>query len=124
MLIATVGDFSHNTVQIFHVDGTLHNLQIKVVSYTIQPTHVAPDGVQSVAQSIIRQLSREAPIVSTGDARIQSGFSYQGKLWLAFDDGYSIVADTKSRSCIRLVEIDTITNRVLQDFDIGALASS
>ena len=124
MLIATVGDFSHNTVQIFHVDGTLHNLQIKVISYTIQPTHVAPDGVQSVAQSIIRQLSREAPIVSTGDARIQSGFSYQGKLWLAFDDGCSIVADTKSRSCIRLVEIDTITNRVLQDFDIGALASS
>jgi hypothetical protein len=103
LLIATVGDFSHNTVQIFHVDGTLHNLQIKVISYTIQPTHVAPDGVQSVAQSIIRQLSREAPIVSTGDARIQSGFSYQGKLWLAFDDGCYIVADKKSRSFISLV---------------------
>ena len=29
-----------------------------------------------------------------------------------------------SRSCIRLVQIDTITDRVLQDFDIGALASS
>ena len=124
LLIATVGDFSHNTVQIFHVDGMLHHLQIKVISYTILPTHVAPDGVQFVAQSIIRQLSREAPIVSTGDARIQSGSSYQGKLWLAFNDGCFIIADTKSRSCIRLVEIDTITNRVLQDFDIGALASS
>ncbi|MGB6672591.1 MAG: hypothetical protein WBE34_09165, partial [Candidatus Nitrosopolaris sp.] len=105
-------------------DGTLHNLQIKVISYPIQPTHVAPDGVQSLAPSIIRQMSGEEPMISTGDARIQSGSSYQGKLWLALNDGCFIIADTKSRSCIRLVEIDTITNRVLQDFDIGALASS
>jgi hypothetical protein len=69
-------------------------------------------------------MSGEEPTVSTGDARIQSGSSYQGKLWLAFNDGCFIIADTKSRSCIRLVEIDTITNRVLQDFDIGAVASS
>jgi hypothetical protein len=124
LLIATAGDFGHNAIQIFHVDGTLHNLQLKVISYPIQPTHVAPDGVQSVAPSIIRQMSGEEPTVSTGDARIQSGSSYQGKLWLAFNDGCFIIADTKSRSCIRLVEIDTITNRVLQDFDIGAVASS
>ena len=114
LLIVTAGDFGHNAIQIFHVDGTLHNLQIKVISYPIQPTHVAPAGVQSVAQSM----------VSTGDARIQSGSSYQGNLWLAFNDGCFIIADTKSRSCIRLVEIDTITNKVLQDFDFGALASS
>jgi hypothetical protein len=124
LLIGTAGDFGHNTIQIFHVEGTLHNLQIRVISYPIQPTHVASDGVQSVAQSIIGQMSREEPMISTGDARIQSGSSYQGKLWLAFNDGCFIIADTKSRSCIRLVEIDTITNRVLQDFDIGALASS
>lgn len=124
LLIATAGDFGHNTIQIFHVDGTLHNLQIKVISYPIQPTHVAPDGVESVAQSIFRQMSSEEPTVSTGDARIQSGSTYQGKLWLAFNDGCFVIADTKSRSCVRLVEIDTITNRVLQDFDIGALASS
>jgi len=124
LLIATTGDFGHNAIQIFHVDGTLYDLQIKVISYKIQPTHVAPEGVQSVAQSNIRQTSREEPLVGTGDARIQSGSSYQGKLWLAFNDGCFIIADTKSRSCIRLVEIDTITNRVLQDFDIGTLASS
>jgi hypothetical protein len=124
LLIATAGDFGHNTIQIFHFEGTLHNLQTKVVSYPIQPTHVAPEGVQSGAPSIIRQMSREEPMVSTGDARIQSGSSYQGKIWLALDDGCFIIADTKSRSCMRLVEIDTITNRVLQDFDIGALASS
>lgn len=124
LVIATAGDFGHNAIQIFHVDGTLYDLQIKVISYKIQPTHVAPDGVESVAQSNIRQMSKEEPMVSTGDARIQSGSSYQGKLWLAFNDGCFVIADTKSRSCIRLVEIDTITNRVLQDFDIGALASS
>ena len=64
LLVATAGDFGHNAIQIFHVDGTLHNLQIKVTSYPIQRTHVAPDGVQPRAHSIIRQISRDKPVVS------------------------------------------------------------
>jgi hypothetical protein len=78
--------------------------------------------VQSTRQQITTE---EEPRVSTGDARIQSAAWYQGKLWLAFNDGcFIIIGDTKSRSCIRLIQIDTITNKVIQDFDIGALASS
>ncbi|MDP9288120.1 MAG: hypothetical protein M3P08_07975 [Thermoproteota archaeon] len=76
-----------------------------------------------MAQSI-RQITREESRISTGDARLVSATWYQGKLWLAFNDGCFIIGETKSRSCIRLVQIDTITNSVLQDFDVGARASS
>jgi hypothetical protein len=126
LLIATVGDFNQNNVQVFYIDGPLYNLHISTVSYVIQDTHVAPDGIQPVVQSTRQQITtEEEPRVSTGDARIQSAAWYQGKLWLAFNDGcFIIIGDTKSRSCIRLIQIDTITNKVIQDFDIGALASS
>src|SRR5207245_4169500 len=93
------------------------------ISYFIQATHVAPDGVQSIAQTI-RQITSGEPRISTGDARLVSGAWYQGKLWLAFNDGCFMIDDTKSRSCIRLVQIDTTTNSVMQDFDVGIRASS
>jgi hypothetical protein len=135
LLISTAGDFNHDKLQLLYIDGpSLYNLHIRTISYVIQDTHVAPDGIQSTEQSTTttRQqttstaatTAAEEPKVSTGDARIQSAIWYQGKLWLAFNDGCFINGDTKSRSCIRLIRIDTITNRVIQDFDIGALASS
>ena len=121
LLIATAGDFNHDKLQVLYIDGpSLYNLHIRTISYDIQDTHVAPNGIQSIEQST----TTKEPKVSTGDARIQSAIWYQGKLWLAFNDGCFINGDTKSRSCIRLIKIDTTTNRVIQDFDIGALASS
>ena len=125
LLIATVGDFNHNNVQVFYIDGPLYNLHIKLISYPIQGTHIAPDGIQPLAQPTRQQISiEEEPRVGTGDARIQSAAWYQGNLWLAFNDACFIPGDTRSRSCIRLIQADTITNKVIQDFDIGALASS
>lgn len=109
MFIASVGDFNHTNVQVFHIDidGPLNNLHIGLVSYFIYSTHVPPDGIQSMAQSI-RQITREEHSISTGDARLESAAWYQGKLWLAFNDGCFIIGDTKSRSCIRLVQIENL----------------
>jgi hypothetical protein len=46
---------------------------------------------------------------------------HQGKLWVAFNDGYFANGDVKSRSCIRFIQLDTTTNnRVTQDFDVAA----
>ncbi len=57
-----------------------------------------------------------------GDARIQSAAWFQGKLWLAFDDGCTPPGDNQTRSCFRLTEIDTAVfpMMVKQDFDVGA----
>ena len=121
--IATVGDFGGNTLHVFYIDGPLYELRTRVLLYHIQETHVPPNGVQYLAHHI-RKFTSEEPRINTGDTRILSGTSYQGKLWLTFNDGCFIAGDSNSRSCIRLVQIDTITNEVLQDFDVGTLASS
>jgi hypothetical protein len=124
LLIATVGDFNHNKAEVFYIDGPLYNLHINLVSYPILDSHVASDGLQPTTQSTTQITIGKYPQVSTGDARIQSAIWYQGRLWLAFNDGCFIAGDTKSRSCVRLIEVNTVTGKVLQDFDIGALASS
>jgi hypothetical protein len=102
----------------------LYDLHINLVSYPIQDGHLAPDGLQPTIQSVTQISIGKYPKVSTGDARIQSAVWYQGRLWLAFNDGCFVVGDTKSRSCVRLIEVDTVTSKVIQDFDIGAVGSS
>jgi hypothetical protein len=124
LLIATVGDFNHTNAQAFYIDGPLYDLHINLVSYPIQDGHLAPDGLQPTIQSVTQISIGKYPKVSTGDARIQSAVWYQGRLWLAFNDGCFVVGDTKSRSCVRLIEVDTVTSKVIQDFDIGAVGSS
>ncbi len=134
LLIVTVGDLNYNKVQVLYVDGPIYNLYIKSKSDYIQTTHVPPDGIEpetnkendqccNSSSSTSSDLAKEHK-VSTGDARIQSAAWYQGKLWLAFNDGCFVEGDTKSRSCIRLIQLDTIFNRIGQDFDVAAAGSS
>jgi hypothetical protein len=62
--------------------------------------------------------------VHTGDARMQSPIWDKGKLWFALNIGCFINGDTQSRSCIRIIEFDTNTSKVLLDFNIGNLGAS
>jgi hypothetical protein len=124
LLMATVADFNHTNVQVFYIDGPLYDLHINSVFYPIQDSHVPSDGLQPTIQSTTQITSGKYPKVSTGDARIQSAVWYQGRLWLAFNDGCFVVGDTMSRSCVRLIEVDTVTSKVIQDVDIGAVGSS
>ena len=62
--------------------------------------------------------------VHTGDARVQSPIWYKGKLWLALNVGCFINGDTQSRSCIRIIQIDTQTPEVLLDFNIAHIGAS
>ncbi len=66
------------------------------------------------------QLGTSATL-DTGDNRVQDAVWFQGKLWLAFDDGCIPLSDIQVRSCFRVVEIDTQASppQVLQDFDVG-----
>jgi hypothetical protein len=124
LLIATVDDFNRTNAQVFYIDGPLYDLHINLVFYPIQDSHVPSDGVQPTIQSTTQITIGKYPKVSTGDARIQSAVWYQGRLWLAFNDSCFVGGDTKSRSCVRLIEVDTVTSKVIQDFDIGAVGSS
>ena len=60
----------------------------------------------------------------SGDAGVQSPIWYKGKLWFALNVGCFINGDTQSRSCIRVIEVDTNSSKVLLDFNIGHIAAS
>jgi hypothetical protein len=124
ILITSVGDFDHNNLQVFYVNGPVSNLSIRPLSITIQTSHVPPDGIQPTAASSSATQQSEGPEVGTGDSRVQSALWYQGILQLAFNDGCYVNNDTKSRSCIRLIQLNTNTGKIMQDFDVGAPGSS
>lgn len=138
LIIVTVGDFNHNNLQTIYIDGnSIYNLYFRISSNSIQTTHIAADGIQPIIivnhtrqQQLQQQQLTKEPKVSTGDARIQSASWYQGKLWIAFNDGCFPNGDIKSRSCIRFIQLNTNTNnnttnnRVIQDFDVAAVGSS
>jgi hypothetical protein len=55
---------------------------------------------------------------------VQSPIWYKGKLWFALNVGCFINGDTQTRSCIRIIEFDTNTSKVLQDSNIGHIGAS
>jgi hypothetical protein len=126
LLITTVGDSDHNNVQVLYIDGPLSNLHIRPVSTPIQTNHVPPDGIQPTATSYVPGTTQQTKElhVGTGDSRVQSAVWYKGTLWLAFNDACYVSSDTKSRSCIRFIQLDTRTGNIRQDFDVVALGSS
>jgi hypothetical protein len=126
LLITTVGDFDHSNLQVLYIDGPLSNLHIRPVSTPIQTNHVPPDGIQPNATSYAPGTTKQTkePHVGTGDSRVQSAVWYRGTLWLAFNDACYVSSDTKSRSCIRFIQLETSTSIIRQDFDVVALGSS
>jgi hypothetical protein len=145
LFLVTTDDFDHDNVQILAIDGQLSNLHInRSISGNIQSTNISPDGIQRITFSannnnnnnINRQQSGQQEalaavkekhpeyFVHTGDARVQSPIWHKGKLWFALNVGCFINGDTQSRSCIRIIEFDTNTSKVLLDFNIGHIGAS
>jgi hypothetical protein len=119
----------------------------KPISGNIHITSISPDGIQPIISSTIssnnnnndkrgqQQNIRQETLatvkekhpeyfVHTGDARMQSPIWHKGKLLFALNVGCFINGDTQSRSCIRIIEFDTNTSKVLLDVNIGNLGAS
>jgi hypothetical protein len=148
LFLVTTDDFNHDMVQIVTIDGKLSNLHInKPISGNIHITSISPDGIQPIISSTIsgnnnnndkrgqQQNIRQETLatvkekhpeyfVHTGDARMQSPIWHKGKLLFALNVGCFINGDTQSRSCIRIIEFDTNTSKVLLDVNIGNLGAS
>jgi hypothetical protein len=140
LFLVTADDFNHDKVQILAIDGKISNLYIdKAISGNIHTTNISPDGIQPLTFSAInnngQQNGQQEPhatvkekhpeyFVHTGDARVLSPIWYKGKLWLALNVGCFINGDNQSRSCIRIIEFDTNTPKVLLDFSIGHIGAS
>jgi hypothetical protein len=115
LYMATVGDdlSTHATVYSFSKPPSTSNVPTSIVNYPIQTTHIPPNAIQ-------RGTSNQ---VDTGDARILDTSWYNGRLWLTFNDACTPSGDVQTRSCIRLIQINTPTSSLSQDFDVGAKAA-
>jgi hypothetical protein len=111
LYMVSVRDDQSNSITLYSITGTIpnKNIALSVVSLRIQTTHIPPGALQPGTTTRL----------DTGDAREEDAVWYQGKMWLAFNDACTPPGDTQSRACIRLDQIDTNVNKVLQDFDKG-----
>lgn len=57
--------------------------------------------------------------IDTGDYRVQDAAWSNGTLWLAHNNSCTPAGDFIARSCLHLVELDTNSMSVKQDFDYG-----
>ncbi len=77
--------------------------------YSVSNLSNAPNAVQPDPNYTLR----------TGDNRVRDGFWSAGRLWITYNDGCVPTGDTLSRACVRLTQLDTTNQTVLQDFDVG-----
>ncbi len=95
-----------SAIWMFKVSGTPPGPVTAVpTSFSMPTANVPPAAVQPGATRL-----------DTGDMRISDAAWAAGKLWLGFDE--ACLSDS-TRACIRMVEIDTGTGSMLQDFDIN-----
>jgi hypothetical protein len=109
LYMVSVSDDLTNFITLDSFTGSVPNVVKSTMSLGIQITHIPPGGVQPGTNFK----------VDTGDARVLDAAWYQGKLWLTLGDACKPPGDSTVRSCIRLDQLDTAANKVLQDFDKG-----
>src|SRR3989442_6695097 len=103
--------FSGSTIWLFSITGVPPGtVTVSTLTFAMTPIPPPPNAVQKGTTALVR----------TDDARVQSAAWFQGKLWFDLNDGCIPSGDTVQRSCVRLVQIDTATSTILQNFDFGA----
>ena len=112
--MVSTGISAGTSVELFAVTGPARTATVNAVNITIAPLTPPPGGSQPGTTSV----------VDSGDSRVLDAAWFQGMLWLTLDDGCIPRGDTTMRTCVRMIELDTSSSAVLQDFDIGAAGSS
>jgi hypothetical protein len=98
------------------LDGKVPNVSASDSFIPIQPTNVPPKAIQP---DTIRRLE-------TNDARVLDAEEYRERLWFSFNDACIPEADSQTRSCLRLIEIDsnkTGPDAIMQDFNVAVNGS-
>ncbi len=112
--MVSTGLVPDTNVELFTIAGTARMVTVNTVTITIAPLVSPPGGSQPGTTSVI----------DTGDNRVLDAAWFQGMLWLVLNDGCTPSGDTTTRPCVRMIELDTSSLAVVQDFDIGAAGSS
>jgi hypothetical protein len=106
------GEVSTNQIKFYTLTGQVPNVVISGGTPTVlnvRTINLAASAVQPVTTTLL----------DTGDERVLDAAWYKGKLWFSLDDGCTPNGDTINRACVRLIQINSNTTTVTQDFDIN-----
>jgi hypothetical protein len=108
--LTSAGSGPANTLTVRAVSGVPPApLSIVTRDLSIRPT-VQPPGASQPGTILLLDAS---------DARAQDAIWEAGHLWVALGDACIPAGDLLTRSCIRLIDVDTPRLTVVQDFDFG-----
>ncbi|MDE1828720.1 MAG: hypothetical protein KGI25_00195 [Thaumarchaeota archaeon] len=110
------GGVSTTQIKLYNLTGQVPNVVIKGGTpsvLNVRTINLAPSAVQPITTTLL----------DTGDERILDAAWNKGKLWFSLNDGCTPNGDTIKRACVRLIQLNTNTTIVTQDFDINASAT-
>jgi hypothetical protein len=103
--------YGGSALYLFAVSGVPPStVAVSVITLSIIPTNFPPGGVQPGSSSTI----------NVDDGRVLDAAWFRGSLWLSLTDACQPAGDSSVRSCARLIEVNTGSDFVSQDFDIGS----
>lgn len=103
---------SVSSLEFFRVTGAPPSAAVQTSNLSVRTITVPPAAPQPGG-------SKVSPL-DTGDFRVLDAVWSAGNLWLALSDGCTPSGDTQTRSCVRLIEINTTAGAIAQDFDVGS----
>jgi len=105
-----VSSFTSGTgLNLYSITGVPPSVQISQHTLSISTLRLPPAAPQlNVATQI-----------DTGDNRVLDASWSNGTMWVSLNDGCTPAGDSALRSCLRLIEVNTNTNSVLQDWDVA-----
>src|SRR5437660_2369057 len=136
----TISEFAVTPVQSMSSTGNLYMVsdgaasstnQIKLFNFTgLSPVtfkSIITVNLPSGRPNILTPPSAPQPVttthISTGDTRTLNAVWQNGKLWFSLNDKCTPTGDSTFRSCTRLIQINTNTTTVTQDFDVNSSGS-
>src|SRR5712691_1564987 len=100
---------SGSGLNLYSITGVPPSVQISQHTLSISTLRLPPAAPQLNA----------ATQIDTGDNRVLDASWSNGTMWISLNDGCTPAGDSALRSCLRLIEVNTNTNSVLQDWDVA-----
>ncbi len=108
---STVVGSSSTSLVVFEFTGTVPHATVATLSYAIASTGTLPT---------IPQPGTTIPLSSSEDRVLSASWSYTGStLWVTYSSACTPAGDSTARTCLRVDAINTPTNTLKQDQNVG-----
>ena len=111
--MASVDNASSSVIHLFEITGTPAGGNVVI-------TNVANPTIATLASPPDAQQLGTTALIATNDNRILETVWRNDRLWASANAACTFKGDSTTRACLKLIEVDTTTNTVLQDIVFGA----